>query len=297
MTTPPECAESGFEQGETKAPPAPGRPDEEIENPAQVSLAEAERRAGDLVAFGGEPPELGVVVAAFEAPLEPFLERVRRELPMLGEGPLMCDIERLVVVPRTIGADRQTIRLRRFQRSSHEIDLHPPEVANELMSAIFGEPSAVVIDDVHLDPGQTPITGPALGQVEQVRTKAEAACFGMHARLVHQVGQIALTTGARVGDDLPVDERGPRISTESRLVEPPPLAQLVAREGDAVELDEVGPVAFRDQRGNAVRVVQRRRPHDDLVYDKPRIGTNRGTTRSLEVSVSCFRARVLTELR
>jgi hypothetical protein len=51
-----------------------------------VSLAEAERRAGDLVAVGGDPPELRGAIASFTAPLEPFLERLRRELRTTREA-------------------------------------------------------------------------------------------------------------------------------------------------------------------------------------------------------------------
>jgi hypothetical protein len=94
----------------------------------------------------------------------------------------------------------------------------------------------------------------------------------MDTRLVRQIGQIPLMTGAGIGDDVAACKRDPRIGLERRLVEPPPLAQLVACEGDAVGLGEVGPVALRDQLGDAVRVIQGRCPHDDVVHCKPRIG-------------------------
>ena len=77
---------------------------------------------------------------------------------------------------------------------------------------------------------------------------------------------------AGIGDDVVARERDPRIGLEQRLVEPPSLTQLVAREGDAVDLGEVGPFALSDQLGNAVSIGQRRCPHDDVVHDNTRIG-------------------------
>jgi hypothetical protein len=260
----PECEETRLEEREAKTSPAPVTPDEELQKPSHLTRSEADPRAGDLVSRHGEPPERRVVVGAFAAGVEPVVERPRCELPVLREGLLVGGMECLVVLERTIRADPHAGRRRGHGRLGLELDLHLPEVTDELVSAILGEASTVVPGDMNLHSRQTSLARPALDPIQQLPAEPEPACVGTHARLVRDVRQIPLGLDARVGNDLALAQGDPRVGLEARLIAPPPLAELVAREGDAVDGAEVRPVALGNQRRNAVCIVERRRPDGDL---------------------------------
>jgi hypothetical protein len=105
------------------------------------------------------------------------------------------------------------------------------------------EAPPVLVDDVRMEPRELALARPAFGEVEQVRADAQAASLRMDAGLVFQVGEIALVARPGVRDDPVVAKRNPGVGLQPRLVERPPLAQLVAGEADRVLLVEVETVA------------------------------------------------------
>jgi hypothetical protein len=87
----------------------------------------------------------------------------------------------------------------------------------------------------------------------------------VYARLVLQIREVTLWTHAGVRDDLRVAHCNPRVAFEARLVDSPPLAKLIAGEPDRVRLVEVEAVAGVQQRGDAVRVVERRGTYEKVL--------------------------------
>jgi hypothetical protein len=229
-----------------------------------MALAEAKRRARELVDVEGHSPELGCVVAAFQSPVEPLLKRLGGDFPVLREGLLVHREQRLVVLAGPVASDREALE-HGLGRLFGEVDLHSPEVPDELVATLLDEPAAVLVDDVCVQPRQITLAGPGLGEVEQLAADPSAARLGMDARLVLEVGQGGLAAGACVSDDASACEREPRVGCQTSIVEAPPLAQLLAGEPDRVLLVEVEPVAGVEERGDLVGVVERRRAEGDLV--------------------------------
>jgi hypothetical protein len=112
---------------------------------------------------------------------------------------------------------------------------------------------------------QAALARPGLRAVEQIRAQALPSDVRVHARLVLEVGEIALPAGADVRDDLSVAHRDPGVVLEARLVGAPPLAKLLGGEGDRLRLAEVEAVAGVQQRGDTVGVVQRRSTYEEVV--------------------------------
>jgi hypothetical protein len=127
------------------------------------------------------------------------------------------------------------------------------------------QPPTVIVHGVCMQAPQPTLPRPGFGQVEELRPEATPADIGVHARLVLQVGEIALATHALVRDDLFAANRDPCIVLETRLVETPPFAKLLAGEADRVRLAEVEAVPSIQQRGNAVGVVERRSTYEQVL--------------------------------
>jgi len=70
------------------------RADEEVEHPAEAPLSEAQRRSCDLVAADGDLPKLRAVVLPPVSGVEPVVERLGREVPVLTERLLVKPMKR-----------------------------------------------------------------------------------------------------------------------------------------------------------------------------------------------------------
>jgi hypothetical protein len=127
------------------------------------------------------------------------------------------------------------------------------------------ETTAILVHDVGMQTSQPSLARPRLGQVEQPRAEALTADVWVHARLVLEVGEVALATRAGVGENLRPAQRDPSPVLEARLVDTPPLAELLAGEGDRIRLAEVEAVAGAQQCGDTVGVVERRSTYEEVV--------------------------------
>jgi secondary thiamine-phosphate synthase enzyme len=175
-------------------------------------------------------------------------------------------MERGVVFAGPVVADRHAGRRLGHGRLLHQVDLHPPEKPHELVPTLLCQPPAALVDNVHVETGELVLAGPLLRPVEQAGADAESARLGMDTRLVGEVCDVSLSVGPRLPDELVIAERDPPVCREPGLVHCPPLARLVAREPDRVVLGEVGAVSRKEQRGDAVCIVQRRSAYNDILH-------------------------------
>jgi hypothetical protein len=184
---------------------------------------------------------------------------------MLRERLLVHRVQTDVVVTGPVSADREPVRRLRFGRRFGELDLHAPEVAHELVPAVLEQAAPVLVHDVGVQALQAALARPRLGEIEQLRAETLPADIWMDARLVLEVGQVALAARAHVRYDLAVVHRDPRVVLETRLVDAPPLAQLLGGEPDRLRFAEVEAVAGVHQRGDPVGVVQRRNTYQEAL--------------------------------
>jgi hypothetical protein len=255
-----EAPEAGLEQREPEASLAPARADCEIEHPAKPKLSEAEGGTHDLVTLERELPELGIEVTSRGAPVEPALERMRCEFPVLGEGGLVHSVKSRVVCARAIGADGEPRGHVRRGRRLVDADLHPPEVADVLEAALLEQPPALVVDDMRVQALELPLLCPRLGALDEARPDSPSAEVGVDTRLVlhvREVGSFAIHPGEP--NCLAFYDGEPGIRLELFRLASPPLPQLCAAEADRAPLVEVGPIARLDEIRDRRRIVQGRR--------------------------------------
>jgi hypothetical protein len=176
----------------------------------------------------------------------------------------MHRVKRLVVLARTVGPDGEPRKLG-LGRLVGQVNLHPPEVPDELVTALLDESAAVLVDDMCVQPRQVPLACPALGEVEEAGADSPAARFRMDARLVLEVRETGLTAHPCVRDDATPVDADPGVGVETYFVETPPFAELGPGEADRVLLVEVEAVAGAQERRNVVGVVERGRAVGDLV--------------------------------
>src|SRR5207247_34660 len=130
--------------------------------------------------------------------------------------------------------------------------------AHELEASRRKQRFALVVDGVHVQPWDCPLSCPGFGPGDQLRADPAAAKLRMHAGLVGDVRNLAVADRLAVAHNRSVADRKPDVGLET--IEPlgPPLPQPPAH-GLTFEwlvLPEVGPVARRDERGDRGRVVQ-----------------------------------------
>src|SRR5690348_12189133 len=83
---PPKLAEAVVEQGATEAPSPPRAPHAEGSHPPDRRPGLVADDACDLVAVPDHEPQGGIEVRPALLPRPPLLERLRRMLPVVGEG-------------------------------------------------------------------------------------------------------------------------------------------------------------------------------------------------------------------
>ena len=81
----------------------------------------------------------------------------------------MKRMKRAVVFASAVGTDRKAARPVRRSRFVRQLDLHPPEVADEPVASLLEQPAAAVIDDARLNAAERFPVRPVLTELEQVR--------------------------------------------------------------------------------------------------------------------------------
>ena len=160
----PERSKSRSQKGLTEPTPAEAGSDGEIEHPAQMALSERERGTGDRPVSDCEPPELRVVVAAARSPLQPSVELLGRELPVLGERFLVDGMQFLVVLSRPVPADLEAGGRVGLRRLGFQGDFQAPEVPDDLVPTILDEAATVAGDDVDVEALEVAFAGPGLAR-------------------------------------------------------------------------------------------------------------------------------------
>jgi hypothetical protein len=176
---------------------------------------------------------------------------------VLRERCLVHCMQLVVVLPRAVPANLETGGGFGLRRLCFQVDHHPPEVPNELVTTVLGQSTTVVGDDVDVETREVVLTSPGLGEIEEVPADSAPAGLRMDSGLVLQVRQVALAAGAHIRDELSVDVCEPRVGFEAGPVEAPPFAELGPAERETVDLAEVDAVSLIDESRDVVGVVER----------------------------------------
>jgi hypothetical protein len=86
-----------------------------------------------------------------------------------------------VVASGPVPADLESLGRLGLGRRLGEVDLHPPEVAHELVPAVFEETPPVLVHDVDVQSLQPALARPQLGEVEQLRAEPLPPGVGVDA--------------------------------------------------------------------------------------------------------------------
>lgn len=109
-----------------------------------------------------------------------------------------------------------------------------------------------------MEPRQPSLTGPGLGELDELGADSATSEIGMNTGLVRDVEDVPFLVGLEVPHHLPVDESDPEVLRDQLRPLAPPFGDPVAPDLDRALLREVGFVARRDESGYARCVVQRR---------------------------------------